>query len=85
MYSSVAQITTHCALRSLTKIAPQRSFDLLEGFSAQAQGKGLGNHSVKYEVEACLTMPGDIPEVFTDNGANHGDYVGEVLKHHPRV
>ena len=84
-YPTPAKISSHYILRALAQIAPQRFFDLLEGFSAQAQGKGWGNDSVKYEVEACLMLLGGIPEVFIDIGANHGDYASEVLKFHPFV
>lgn len=84
-YPTLSKITLHYILGSLARIVPQRFFDLLEGFSAQAQGKGWGNDSVKYEVEACMKLLRGIPEVFIDIGANHGDYASEVLKRFPAV
>lgn len=81
-YPTPAKIALHLILRAFVPTLPQRLFDLLEGFSAQAQGKGWGNDSVKYEVEACLMLLGEMPRVFIDIGANYGDYVNEVLKFH---
>ena len=83
-YPTAAKLASHFILK-LSQFLPQRFFDLLEGFSAQAQGKGWGNDSVKHEVEACLFLLGYIPKVFIDIGANHGDYVRCILLQHPSI
>jgi len=83
-YPTVAKAASHLTLKA-SQFLPQRFFDLLEGFSAQAQGKGWGNDSVKHEVEACLSLLGYVPKVFIDIGTNHGDYAREVLKLHPSI
>lgn len=73
----------HVLLWALSRSAPHRFFDLLEGLSAQVQGKGWGNDSIKEEVDACLSVLGQSPRIFIDIGANFGDYADEILKRHP--
>jgi FkbM family methyltransferase len=75
----------HILLSLLSRCAPQRFFDLLEGLSAQVQGKGWGNDSIKEEVAACLSLLGKIPAVFVDIGANHGYYTNEFLQWYPKA
>jgi FkbM family methyltransferase len=83
-------------MSALTTKVMRRSFRLLSGFpfplpvlkaierlSALLQGKGWGSSTIREEIDCCMSLLKNKPDIVIDIGANKGLYAEQLLERYP--
>jgi FkbM family methyltransferase len=64
---------------------PQAVLYLTERLSALKQGKGWGSTTIIQEINCCISILKDSPQIVIDVGANKGLYSEELFKRYPQA
>jgi len=64
---------------------PQSALIAIERLSALKQGKGWGTGTIRQEIECCLGLLKEAPNIILDIGANKGLYTEELLRRYPHA
>ena len=64
---------------------PQSVLYVIERFSALKQGRGWGSATIIQEINRCVSVLKDSPNIVIDIGANKGLYSQELLNRYPKA